>query len=212
MDIGSFARDKFIRERERDPGKAAQAYVAEALNADDPSAALIAPVRHAFTEEFRRLRKGLRDELGQLDQPPAVPEGMREQFRRTLSQRRAQLLTEEVWTRTRGSIPWAEVTAHDIMQTISHYQHEVAGITRHITQLESAHRLLMRFEVDHLGEIPPEEWENIVMGGSEPIRLRYPGKLRSLMYSSPHRERMPTAARGCIISITTAKILTCRAQ
>lgn len=166
MDIRTFAREQWGRD-ERDPQAAAEAYLRAALESRDAYSALIQSVRSAMAGEFRSLRRGLEQQALPWD-APGRPGAARQVFpagqliaeeRLTLTDKRAVLLREQVWTVTRGMVLWADITVEDIEKTIEEYRQVANGIDLKIERLDSARRVMQRHGAARLGDVP---WQEII--------------------------------------------------
>lgn len=159
MSVSSYARSSY-NGGERDPDKTAAEFLREALAGGDPFGALLPVMQAAMSEEFRRLRRAMSDRVPLWDARPdqALPSS-----RITLTDRRAALLSEQVWVAsTGGFVLWKNLTIEDITLTVKHYRAVVSGVEGTIQRLESARRVMEKHRVGRLGDAPWEEIADIV--------------------------------------------------
>jgi hypothetical protein len=175
LDIPTFAREQW-RRHERDASAAAEAYLKAALESRDPYSALLHAVSSTMSDEFRSLRRAAEKQAPPWDAPGYTagrhifPAGETAwEHRLTLTDQRAQLLQEQVWTATRGWIQWTDITCEDIERTIAKYRQVANGIDLKIDRLDSARRVMERHGVERLGDAPWEEITGLVRGGSRTV-------------------------------------------
>jgi hypothetical protein len=168
IDLNLFAKQRWTQ-GDRDEKSVAEAYVQAALAAEDPSAYLVPAIKQQVAEEFRRYRNSVEDDVFPL-QDPDTPITETETKRATVRHPRGGnyrkgwsrhdrmllLLETEVWTSTKGLIPWKELTVSDITETIAAYETQISGVKYRIEKLEQARTLMDKYGVEQFGSIP---WE-----------------------------------------------------
>lgn len=170
MDISSYAKLRW-KAGSQDPDAVARDYIQEALNSDNPVAALHVAVREMVVAAQSTMRRRVEDRVLGAGRPaPVVPNILPRSWQQTRFHQPVQsshdnwmtLLETKVWIAGRGMIPWEKVSLPDIEETISAYDQQIQGVQSRIAKLNTARDLMKQHGVSRFGDVPDEDRQQVI--------------------------------------------------